>query len=811
MDAQQTLPVGAEATTVAVAAPEAVAYDAAGNLYIAARNDHAVRKVDPFGIITTVAGTGAQGFAGDGGSATAALLDSPSGVAVDASGTVYIADSRNHRIRVVSNGIITTLAGTGVAGFGGDNGLAFAAQLNLPTSLSLDPTGNLLIADTNNHRIRRISSGQITTVAGTGEQGTGGDGQLAVNALLDTPIGVAADPTSAGSFLITDTHNGSVRRVDANGLISTIVSTGLLLPRGISADASGRIFFADSGNHVVRQLSGGAASTVAGTGEQGFAGDVGAARSAVLDTPRATAIGSNALLLFADTHNGRVRAVASTVVNTVAGLAPPLTEGIVLSGPTSGTYTAANGRLTAVFSSPVAAATGSLQLSVNGQAAATAAITGNTASFDLSGLGGGLQTLAVSYAGDTSNAAIASGVYLVNILAATQTINFPALNNPVTYAPGATAQLAATASSGLPVTYTVSGPATVAGSTLTYTGSGAVTVTATQAGSANYAATTASQLIRVSPSPIVASTVNPGSVPLSNNATTLTVLGSGFTSTSVVRVNGVALPSTVQGVNSITASLPAVRSTATLAATVFDPVTQFESAALPIQVAVPAATAQVNLSTGIASGQQPTAQIVLQNTYPTDLRGVLTLQFNPLVPNTTDTMIRFANGTTTSDPFTITANSTTSPAIPFQTGTSAGSVVLTLTLTAAGANVDPGTARTTTVALPAQVPVSTGVTFTQNGPTLTVTYVGYSNTRNVSQAVFNFKPASGTSLAQTTFTLPVTDLFNSWFNSAASQQGPGSLFTYTQTFNLSDADAKVQSVTVTLTNTAGNSAPTTTP
>lgn len=818
--AQQAVSGTVEATSVAAPAPEAIAYDTAGNLYIALRNDHAVRKVDALGLITTIAGTGVQGFAGDGGSATSALLDSPSGVAVDSSGKIYISDSRNHRVRVVSGGVITTVAGTGTAGFAGDGAVATLAQLNLPMALSLDAAGNLYIADANNHRIRKVSGGVISTVAGTGEQGFGGDGATAVLAQLDTPTGVAADLSSLGVFLIADTRNQRVRRVDKSGNISTVAGLGatttqaatdLLNPRGVSTDAAGNVYFADSGNQQVRLLSSGTLSTVAGTAEQGFAGDLASATSAVLDTPRATATSSGGLLAFADTHNQRVRAVTGGLVSTVAGAPPPLTEGLFLSGPVSGTFGATNGRLTALFRSPVGAASGSLSLTSNGLPIATAAITGNTASFDLSALTGGLQTLAVSYPGDSSNAAVVSGVYLVNVSGAAQSITFPPLQSPVTYQPGANVQLTATSSSGLPITYSVTGPANVSGSKLTFSGSGTVVVTATQVGSANYTAASATQTVLVSASPLVLSAVNPNAVQLTAASTPLRVSGSGFTPTTVVQSNGVSLPSTFVSTTQLSAVLPPVLSTTQQSITVFDTASQLQSAALPLTVTTPAANATLSAPATVASRQQPGVSFQLQTAYPVPLQGLLTLSFMPTGGGAVDDpMIVFSNGQRTY-PFTVPANTTTVPPIAFQTGTVSGTVSVSLKLSlASGADVTPATGNVVAVALPAEAPTGTGVTFVQDGPKLTVTLVGFSNTRGVSQATFNFVPVPGTSLAQTSLSLPVSGIFNDWFSSGASA-ALGSIFTYTQVFNLSDAGSKVQSVSVTLTNAVGNSVPVTTP
>jgi sugar lactone lactonase YvrE len=172
------------ATSATLAYPSGVAYDASGNLFLADANNHVVREVLKTGTITTVAGTGIEGFSGDGAAATAAQLDTPTGVAIDSSGNLYIADSHNHRIRKVSGGTITTVAGTGIAGFSGDSGVATAAQLALPSALAVDASGNLYIADTNNHRIRKITGTTITTVAGDGEELYAGDGAAATAAAL---------------------------------------------------------------------------------------------------------------------------------------------------------------------------------------------------------------------------------------------------------------------------------------------------------------------------------------------------------------------------------------------------------------------------------------------------------------------------------------------------------------------------------------------------------------------------------------------------------------------------------------------------
>jgi hypothetical protein len=297
---------GGASTSAALASPSAVAYDASGNVYLADAQNHVVREISKSGQISTIAGTGIEGYGGDGSAANAALLDTPTGVAVDSTGNVYIADSHNHRIRKVSGGTITTIAGTGAPGYSGDGGAAAAAQLSLPSAVAVDGSGNVYIADTNNQRIRKITGTTITTIAGNGEEFYAGDGAAATAAVLDLPTGVAVDAT--GNVYIADRHNQRVRMVTPAGTISTIAGSGtasfsggfsgdgaaataamLAKPSGVSVDGAGNIYIADTDNQRIRQVSGNTVATVAGGGQQGFGGDGGAAISAILNSPRAVA------------------------------------------------------------------------------------------------------------------------------------------------------------------------------------------------------------------------------------------------------------------------------------------------------------------------------------------------------------------------------------------------------------------------------------------------------------------------------------------------------------------------------------------
>ncbi|MBS1799733.1 MAG: SMP-30/gluconolactonase/LRE family protein [Acidobacteria bacterium] len=447
-----------QATAAPLAAPAQIAYDAAGNLYIADLNDNVIRKVDLAGIVTTVAGTGEQGFAGDGGPATGALLDSPAGVAVDAAGNIYIADTHNQRVRKVSNGTISTVAGINGAGFSGDGGAATSAQLSNPSALAVDSSGNLYIADTGNHRIRKISGTTIGTVAGNGEQGFSGDGGAATAAGIDSPNGVAVD--AAGRIYIGDTHNQRVRVVNTAGVISTLAggnsktyggdggaATSALLarPRGLSVDAQGNIYVADSDNNRIRLIATtGNITTVAGNGSQGFAGDGGPAVNAILDTPRAPAAQAPGVFALSDTNNQLVRVVGPDgSIHTVAGQnsgtggGQGLSESLTLSG--ASTVAWGSGSLTATFSNASLIATGQIDLLDITSGSATAGsgvLKNNLATISTAALSPGVHRLVANYTGDALNPAITSSVFVLTVTpppitdftltatgAATQTVN----------------------------------------------------------------------------------------------------------------------------------------------------------------------------------------------------------------------------------------------------------------------------------------------------------------------------------------------------------------------------------------------------
>ena len=811
----------AEATTVLTASPAGVVYDAQGNLYIALQNDHKVVMVATNGLISTFAGTGEQGFAGDGGAATSALLDSPGGIAIDGSGNLYIADTHNQRIRKIVNGIITTVAGTGVAGFSGDGGSPTAAQLARPIAVSVDASGNLYIADSDNHRIRKVASGTITTVAGDGEQTFAGDGAAATSAVLDSPSGVVVDPNNPGRFFISDTHNQRVRVVDPNGNITTFAGTGvkgfggdgnsassavLARPFGLAVDGAGALYIVDKDNNRVRMVSGATITTVIGDGEQGFGGDTGSATSALLDNPTAVALGPDGVVTLSDTHNQRTRTITSTSINTVAGIAPQLTEGIVLSGAIADVY--GTGTLAATFSNGSKTATGTATLLDGGVPTITAPFNADQATFNLSKINAGAHTFVVTFSGDTQNAPATSGEYLVTIAQATQTINFPQPASPVIFTTGATETLTATSSSGLPITYTVTGPATVSGSTLTISGAGTVVVTAT-AGNQNYVTTSVSRTITVTGLGLTA--LSPSTAALGDPAKLVTLTGSGFLTNSVILVNGTAVPTTFIDGNTLSTTLPAstFQTVQTLQFSVSDPSQNEVSNSLPFTVTALGVSATLSAPPTSQPGTQPTVTLALASAYPVPVQATLTLSFVPGANGVDDPAIRFANGTTT-DTFTIPAGQTSSPAIPIQTGTVSGVIHITLALTVDGVDVTPANTPDTLITIPPSAPTVTSISVTRSGKTLTVIAAGYTDTRQATQALFQFTAASGHSIKTPELTVDVTTPFTTYFSDAASD-AYGSTFLYTQVFSLDEDATVVGSVTITLTNSVGTSAPVTTP
>jgi trimeric autotransporter adhesin len=321
------LPVDISGTSASLS-PEYVAADPAGNLFFVDHNT--VLRLDATsGILTRVAGNGTTGFSGDNGPAASAQLYFPTGVAVDSAGNLYIADTDNNRIRKVSNGVIATVAGNGLAGFSGDNGAATSARLASPQGVTVDSAGNLYIADAANNRIRKVSNGVIATVAGNGLAGFSGDNGPAISARLGTPIGIAVD--LAGNLYIADRDNNRIRKV-ASGVIATAAGNGtegfsgdngpaanaqLSVPICVAVDSPGNLYIADSYNNRIRKVTNGAIATVAGGGTP--IGGNGPALSWQFRDPSGVAVDSAGNLYITDEASNRIWKVSNGLIAVVAG------------------------------------------------------------------------------------------------------------------------------------------------------------------------------------------------------------------------------------------------------------------------------------------------------------------------------------------------------------------------------------------------------------------------------------------------------------------------------------------------------------
>jgi sugar lactone lactonase YvrE len=335
---------GGPATSAQLSDPLGVAVDTAGNLFIADMDNARIRKVTPSGVISTVAGNGTQGYGGDGGPATSAQFLYPQGVAVDAAGNLFIADTANSCIRKVTpGGLISTVAGNGNYGYSGDGGPATSAQINTPFGIAVDAAGNLFIADSGNGRIRKVTpDGLISTVAGDGTAGYSGDGGPATSAQFWDLIGVAVD--AAGNLFIADQMNARIRKVTPGGLISTVAGNGtygysgdggpatsaqLSDPQGVAVDTAGNLFIADGGNGRIRKVTlAGIISTVAGNGTYGYSGDGGPATSAQFYGLIGIAVDAAGNLFIADTYNACIRKVTPDgLISTVAGDGNPGFQG----------------------------------------------------------------------------------------------------------------------------------------------------------------------------------------------------------------------------------------------------------------------------------------------------------------------------------------------------------------------------------------------------------------------------------------------------------------------------------------------------
>jgi trimeric autotransporter adhesin len=316
---------GGAATSATVFSPQHMAFDRLGNLYFSQNLGHKIRKISTTGVISTIAGTGMGGFSGDGGSAVTAQINQPAGLAIDTSGNIYFCDNANCRVRRIAavTGIITTIAGTGVAGFNGDGIPASAAQLNYPQGLEIDKSGNIYISDGVNHRVRKIDiSGVISTIAGDGSVSGGGDG-VPATATACNAWNVGFD--GAGNIYISDGVLYTVRKINTSGIISTVAgknglyiydgdgvpaTAACIAPATITVDINGVVYIADGFNDRIRRVNNsGIIETIAGDGTPGYSGDGGLATASKINNPSGLLLDTCGNLFFSQIDNPRIRKI----------------------------------------------------------------------------------------------------------------------------------------------------------------------------------------------------------------------------------------------------------------------------------------------------------------------------------------------------------------------------------------------------------------------------------------------------------------------------------------------------------------------
>jgi sugar lactone lactonase YvrE len=331
---------GTPATIFSLAHPEGIYVDNVLNVYVADNYNQRIRKITPGGTISTLLGNGTTGYTGDGGPASAATMNKPNGIVLDTAGNMFITEWYNSVVRRVDavTGIITTVAGNGTSGYGGDGSSATSAQLGTPGGACLDRDNNIYIPDYANHRIRKVSAatGIITTIAGTGTNGYSGDGGPATAATLSYPVSICRDLW--GNILWAEYGNNVVRKLNlTTGTISTIAGTGvngysgdngpataakLGQPNGVFADGAGVIYISEDGNNVIRAVNtAGIIKTIVGTGAYAYTGDGGPAKAATIYNPYGVFVDVIGNLYIADAGNSVIRKVTNPmgVAGQIAG------------------------------------------------------------------------------------------------------------------------------------------------------------------------------------------------------------------------------------------------------------------------------------------------------------------------------------------------------------------------------------------------------------------------------------------------------------------------------------------------------------
>jgi predicted outer membrane repeat protein len=449
---------------------------------------------------------------------------------------------------------------------------------------------------------------------------------------------------------------------------------------------------------------------------------------------------------------------------------------------------------------------GTATFTADGTSIGSATIVNGSGAVTATSLTGGTSQIGVSYSNSSLPAPLSNSTTLM-VNKATPTIAWatPAAITTTTALGGS--QLDATANGVTANTLAGTFAYTPPAGTILSAGSHVLSTTFTPTDAVDYTTASAQVTIQVNYSPIAITSVSPSATPLSTSPLPIAITGSGFTSSSVVELNGAALTTTLQSATALTATIPKadLAAAGTLSLAVYDPTSKLTSNVVQITVTAPSADVSVSVPSTTASGEQPGITIALNSPYPSDLSGALALTFAPKsASGIDDPAVQFSTGGRTVN-FTVPAGSTTIPAVALQTGTVAGTITVTLALTTGGVDVTPAGVSPITLVISPAAPVITSVKFTNDTTGLITAVInGFSNTRDMTQATFVFTGSDAQSLGSAQVQIPVSSLFSPWYSSAASDQY-GSEFTYTQNFQLSKPDSNITGVSATLANSIGTS------